>query len=453
MAFPASLRAFSPVALATALAFLGTAPAQAITFEQLNADGSGSGLFYTPQLDAWVLAPDAAETSLTPSDSSWLIGVGTASYGASELDSQTSGIFGAGVLLPSSTHGWRIDFSANLRSWDSYNDGSVVAPNPGASLGDWDLFSVNANHQAFYWDLTSPYSSEGSGESSPSIAFAIAPAANGTLIDPLVPVRPAGTIVNYSNPGQPEYLPGSTWAWGGRDYAVGYFESVSTNGSVVLGGDQPTFVSFVLDTRTPAFNDTNFPSWGEFGPTGIFNELPGGSAGTGPGAAPANPLLPTTINPDTGAFEFAPFVIGDEFPLDQFLFIDPVVAIGYEYAISGGPSFTEILLPLLGDADGYGIELLINGNWTLVDQVADGGSYTFAEAVNGFRVVDIDPALALNPDSPVAFVTGIKVNEAGTIVLSMTPITAAVPEPATWALVFSGLVLTALSRRRRQAQA
>jgi hypothetical protein len=29
------------------------------------------------------------------------------------------------------------------------------------------------------------------------------------------------------------------------------------------------------------------------------------------------------------------------------------VAVGYEYQVSGGPSFAEVLLPTLGDADGY----------------------------------------------------------------------------------------------------
>lgn len=443
----ATWRVLTPIA--TAMALLASAPAQAITFEQLSADGTGSGVFYTPGASDWILAPGAAETQLSSTASGWLVGVGTGNYGSPETGSQTSDIFGAGVLLPSSTHGWRVNFSANLRTWDSYNDGSVVAPNPGASLGDWDLFAVNANHQDFYWNLTATGSS---GAEVPTLAAATkssAAVASGTLIDPLLPVRPAGTPVSYVNQGNSQYLPGSTWAWGGRDYAVGYFESVSTNGSVIVGGGDATYVSFVLDTRTPSFNDTNFPSWGEFGPTGVFNELPGGEAGEGPGGSPLNPLLP--VSSTDGSFVFAPVDIAEGGPgLGDFLYIDPVVAIGYEYTLAGGLSFKEILLPTLGDANGYGIELLINGAWTLVGTVADGGTFSFLDGVTAFRVVDIDAALELNPDNSVAFVTGVKVDQAGIAEFTMTPITAAVPEPASWAMLLGGLAIMAgLQRRKR----
>lgn len=442
-------RVLTPIA--AALALLASVPAQAITFEQLTADGTGSGIFYAPQAGDWILAPGASETSLSNTGSGWLVGLGTSSYGIGETGSQTSTIFGAGLLLPSSTYGWRINFSANLRTWDSYNDGSVVAPNPGASLGDWDLFAVNANHQDFYWNLTAPGVSGGGENIVPTLAPAIASAAvgAGTLTDPLVPVRPAGTPTSYTNQGDPRYLPGSTWAWGGRDYAVGYFESVSTNGSVIAGGNNPTYVSFVLDTNTPDYNDTNFPSWGEFGPTGVFNNVPDGAEGEGPGGSPLNPLLPVAVS--DGSFVFAPVDISEGgVGLSEFLFIDPVVAIGYEYTLAGGQSFKEILLPTLGDADGYGIELFLNGAWTLIGTVTDGGSFTFGDGVTTFRVVDIDASLNLNPDNSVAFVTGVKLDQPGIAEFTMTPITAAVPEPASWAMLLGGLAIVASLQRRKQ---
>lgn len=117
-------------------ALLAAQPASAITFEQLAADGSGTGVYYTPGNSDWVIAPTADETRLSGSGSNWLIDMGTDNFGSGEDGTQTSGIFGAGLVLPGSDHGWRIDFSANLRTWDSYNDGSIVPPNPGAQLGD-----------------------------------------------------------------------------------------------------------------------------------------------------------------------------------------------------------------------------------------------------------------------------------------------------------------------------
>lgn len=443
------------VALVCAMAL--SQAASAITFERLAADGSGSGQFYTPTFTDWVLAPDAAETRLAGGGASWQIDVGTANFGSPESGSQTSGIFGAGLILPEAANGWRIDFSANLRTWDSYNDGSVVAPNPGASLGDWDLFTVNANHQDFYWNLVEANPGSGPVESDAPALLSTglttsAVTVPGHLIDPLVPTRPAGTTVQYTNTDQnPNYLPGSTWAWGGRDYAAGYFESVSTNGTVVVRNAAPTYVSFVLDSRTPPYNDTNLPSWGQFGAPGQFNDIPGGEQGGAPGGSFANPLLPVAIG-DDGSFVFSPVVIDDGAPgLDAFLFIDPEVAVGYEYTLAGGLGFTEILLPVIGDADGYSIETLIDGVWTRVGTVVDGGTFTFSNAVQIFRVTGIDPALGLNPENSVAFTTGVKVNGPGLVQFGMTAITAEVPEPSTWAMAIGGLLLvgTRLTRRAR----
>jgi len=76
-------------------------------------------------------------------------------------------------------------------------------------------------------------------------------------------VRPAGSVVTFNNTlNDSQYLPGSTWAWGGRDYAAGYFESVQTNGTIQNANTGPTYVSFVLDTRTPSFNDQAYPLLG-----------------------------------------------------------------------------------------------------------------------------------------------------------------------------------------------
>lgn len=449
-----SLALLAPLAL--------TQVAQAITFEQLGASGEGTGVFYTPTASDWIAAPASGDSSIIPtSGGGWLVSMGLSSFGANEGGSQNSDIYGAGLILPGSTYGWRVDFSANLRTWDSYNDGSVVSPNPGGSLGDWDLFSVNMNQSGFYWDLVSTTYGGGDGDGGEVPVFdgpvlAAAVGTDGGLIDPLVPVRPAGSIVNYTNSdGNPAYLPGSTWAWGGRDYAAGYFESVQANGSVQNAGTGPTYVSFVLDTRTPTYNDSAFPSWGQFGAPGVFADVPDGVPGDGgigaPGYSPENPLLPLSINED-GSFVFNEIELGDDgLGTDEFLFIDPEVAVGYQFEIvAGTAAFTEVLLPTLGDSDGYAIEVMVGGVWTKLSDVADGGSFAFSgDDTFIFRITGINPELGLNPGNFAAFITGLKFSQTGTVGVTMTPITVAVPEPGTYALMVAGLAAVWATRRRK----
>ncbi len=446
--------------LAAAAALAVTANASAITFDELDAAGNVVRS-YAPTMSDWVFAPDASRTTLTAvSGGGYTLSVGTDAWGVSEDSSQARQISGAGVLLPSAAYGWRVNFSANLRTWDSYNDGVAVAPLPGGSLGFWDLFSVNLNTQGYYWDLVSNDAGsegiEGPGGDlavAAPMASAVVTAAAATRVDSLVPVQPAGSVVRYDNTtADPTYLPGNTWAWGGRDYAAGYFESVQTSASFMLAANAPVFVSLVLDTRTPDATDNSYPSWGQFGVAGAFNDVPGGTAGTAPGTAAGNPLLPVDGDSSDGVFTFAPYTVVEGGPGDAtFLFIDPVVAVGFEYQVSGGLRVSEVLLPTLGDADGYDIQVFENGQWVTVGHVGDGEDYNFATAVADFRIMGIDAGLNLNPNNPVAFVTGLKFDGTGTAEITMTALTAAVPEPSTYALMLGGLGLVAWRRRQRSA--
>ncbi len=453
------IRSFKPAArlTAVALASLLAGQAQAITFEQLDASGAGTGVFYNPTASDWVLAPGAVASEIKAVDGGWSIDLSASTFGAAESGTQASNVYGAGLLLPSSSHGWRVNFSANLRTWDSYNDGSVVQPNTGASLGDWDLFAVNANTQDYYWNLTRTGSINGGGGGENVPTAAPLPGTTG-LIDPLVPVRPAGSVVTYTNPGNSSYLPGSTWAWGGRDYAEGYFESVRTSGTVDLRTSNATFVSFVLDSRTPEFNDNQLPSWGQFGVSGVYSEVPNGPSenpgGGAPGYSIENPLLPSSVTPE-GTFVFDVFDVSEGTTgLNDFLFIDPDVVEGYVVALDGGSgqSIIKLKLPQLGDADGFLIEGEVDGQWVLLGKVMDGGELVITQPnITIFRILGINPDLGLDPLDIAAFKLGLMFDKAGLVQATMTPITTAVPEPTSLALLGAGVAGLLWRRRRQQA--
>lgn len=435
-----------------ALAAAAAPTARAITFELLDASGNVTGV-YNPAESAWQIAPGSRSRDLSAlPGGGFSILLDPDTFGIGENDGQRSDIYGAGILLPASAHGYRISFSANLRTWDSYNDENTgVDPFPGGSLGFWDLFAVNANTTGYYWDLVSTVpDGEGGGGEVPTAAALSTLAAVTPVSDSVVPSPPAGSLVQYTNPGDnTAALPGATWAWGGRDYAAGYFESIGTSGNVVLPSSAPVYVSFVLDTRTEPDADGRYPSWGAFGSAGTLVAVPDGANGLRPGVEPGNPLLPVDGDVEDGEFEFAPFEVVEGGVGDaSFLFIDPDVTIGYLYKVSGGPNFIEILLPTLGDPDGYQVQLLINGEWVTVGDVDDGGTYAFSSGVNTFRIMGISPALGIDPTNPIAFVTGVKFDDTGTVQLEMQAISVPVPEPESMALLAAGLVLVAVRRMK-----
>jgi hypothetical protein len=140
-----------------------------------------------------------------------------------------------------------------------------------------------------------------------------------------------------------------------------------------------------------------------------------------PPSAPPNVVLPTIVN---GVYNFSVTQVGPDF----VTFIDPPVAIGYDYAIGpGDPNFKSVVLPEAGD--------------NLYDLYAwDGTAYVFhstvtanvevdltaidANGVDRFRILGIEPSAGLDPANPTAFITGLTFVTTGQFTGTMTPLVA-----------------------------
>lgn len=132
-------------------------------------------------------------------------------------------------------------------------------------------------------------------------------------------------------------------------------------------------------------------------------------------------------------------------------YIDPEVAIGYDYAIGAGdPLFLSVVLPDVGDGlfDIYGFDAG-NNPFLLASDWAAGATFDFGpNGIDRFRVLGIETSAGLDPLNTTAFVTGLTFTGAGQFTGTQTPITVTieVPEPPVWALAALGLL--ALRRRR-----
>lgn len=175
----------------------------------------------------------------------------------------------------------------------------------------------------------------------------------------------------------------------------------------------------------------------------------------GDGSSFESPLLPTEIDPITGAFEFE-FVASPNIPV----VVDPLVATGYDFVSSLGILSAEF--EDLGDSQ-YMLSFLDSLG---VSQKTDfmpgvGNIFDFSlfnpAGVMGFSVTGIDTALMLDPADTTAFKTKLTFSADGPIQvnLTQTPLTtfvdpvAAVPEPSTWAMMIIGFGFVGFTVRRR----
>jgi hypothetical protein len=164
-----------------------------------------------------------------------------------------------------------------------------------------------------------------------------------------------------------------------------------------------------------------------------------------PPGTPANVFIPNVnlLGP-APIFSFQPISV----QAGQQIFIDPLLAVGYDYQIGAGdPNFRTMMLPTgIGDGS-YELYLWDNGQWVKVADVQGGDQYDFgANGVDRFRVLGIETSAGLDPSNPTAFITGLSFVQDGAFSGTMTAITVNVPEPGSLALAMLGLALIVVRR-------
>ena len=137
----------------------------------------------------------------------------------------------------------------------------------------------------------------------------------------------------------------------------------------------------------------------------------------------------------------------------ELIYIDPVVAIGYDYQIGeSDPMFASVILPDVGDGlyELWLFDLVLN-DFVFEQELIAGVEHFFSGGgVDRFRILGIEASAGLDPGDVTAFVTGLTFTGDGRFTGTMTPITleiSAVPEPPVLALI--GLALLAVGMMGR----
>ncbi len=172
------------------------------------------------------------------------------------------------------------------------------------------------------------------------------------------------------------------------------------------------------------------------------------------GLAPNIPVLPeNTTAPDDGIWVFPETSVVP----DVTWWFDPEYAVGYDYTVTGS-TFTAIELPVEGD-NCY--NLIVAGvvyhdcdPTTPETELLGGVLHDLTDisptGLSALTVTGIEISAALDPNDPLAFVTGFQFASAGNVVVTQAPITVFVPAPGTLFLAGAGLLGLMACRRKKQ---
>lgn len=158
--------------------------------------------------------------------------------------------------------------------------------------------------------------------------------------------------------------------------------------------------------------------------------------GLTPGSTPNNPLMPIVVD-NTFSFDF------NVVQPSQMVYIDPTVAVGYDYSVTSGSNIASVLLPTGFGDNLFDLHLWNGSEYVFSSSITGGSEYDFAPGgVSQFRILGIEESLAIDPNNPNAFVTGLTFVSPGQVSMLQSAITAQVnpvPLPSAGIFMISGI--------------
>ena len=107
------------------------------------------------------------------------------------------------------------------------------------------------------------------------------------------------------------------------------------------------------------------------------------------------------------------------------VWIDPEVAVGYDYFVYGGPKITGVNIPLGYGDNAFDLFLFdsVTGWYDTGINIEAGLTHTFNPPTDNMSIRGIETSEMLDPTDPTEFVSGLIFETNGTVVMTMTPVT------------------------------
>lgn len=237
---------------------------------------------------------------------------------------------------------------------------------------------------------------------------------------------------------------------------TGYTETVvqaSYSGALQIYGGTGTFANVKGSGEFNGVDSFN-GNTSLLGLTSIFSNNPNGSI-SGTGLTPNDPVMPGGQTGNATASLAFDLNITDT---RDRVFIDPEVAVGYDYALTTeGQSFDSIQIAT-NVGDGIYDLWLWDGSsfFDSGEKLTYNNIYNIKPGTIKFSIRGIEASAGLDPKSFTAFVTGLTFESTGAVNMTQTAIVAnpsAVPVPAALPLMASALGIFGISRRRNKSKA